>query len=78
MTETITLPSTEDFLRSQNDDPVYGPLIGFLKCPEQVEATQEIRDVLRDAGTYSLDIITGLLVYSYQQFQMLLLMLPML
>ena len=55
-------------LRSQNDDPVYRPLIGFLECPDQVEATQEIRDVLRDAGTYSLDIITGLLVYSYHHY----------
>ena len=59
------LPSTSELLKSQEEDPVYGQLIQFLKLPEEIEATPEVKDLLREAGTYSMDGITALLLYEY-------------
>ena len=36
-----------------------------MKHPEEIEATPEVKDLLREAGTCSSDGITGLIVYEY-------------
>lgn len=39
LSERSSLPSTIDLLKSQEEDPVFGQLIEFLKHPEGQEAT---------------------------------------
>ena len=66
-TALLEVPSVETLRDHQYSDPVLSQVIKFVKDPEGQPATADVRDVLKEAGQYEVDELTGLLVYVWQR-----------
>ena len=62
--DTIALPTRDEIRQQQVTDPLLHDVLDFLKHPQTREASPEVKQVLRDTGTISIDSSTGLLMHT--------------
>ena len=62
--DTIALPTRDEIRQQQETDPLLHDVLDFLKHPQTRQASPEVKQVLRDTGTISIDSSTGLLMHT--------------
>ena len=61
--DVIELPSSDSLREQQESDPLLSDVMAYVKCPEKRVISPEVREVLRDTGTITVDDNTGLLMH---------------
>eukprot|EP00118_Oscarella_pearsei_P017903 m.180288 g.180288 ORF g.180288 m.180288 type:complete len:1472 (+) comp39243_c0_seq11:859-5274(+) len=60
---TVILPDQDQLRAKQQEDPLLEAVLLYLKHPGQEPPPPEVKDFLRDSGTFSIDSGTSLLMY---------------